>query len=111
MDWNRGYDKVELLKVYGVDFVVDFKDGGFINIVKVFLKFWKFRGVDVFYDLVGGKFFKDSMKFLSWGVYIVIIGFMSGEIFSIFVNILFVKVCFLILDECYGGLKVFCNII
>lgn len=90
---------------------MDPKDGGLINTVKAFLKSRKLRGVDVLYDPVGGKLFKDSMKLLSWGAHIVIIGFTSGEIPSIPANILLVKVCSLILDECHGGSKAFCNII
>lgn len=70
---------------------MDPKDGGLINTVKAFLKSRKLRGVDVLYDPVGGKLFKDSMKLLSWGAHIVIIGFTSGEIPSIPANILLVK--------------------
>ncbi|KAG0575748.1 hypothetical protein KC19_5G027800 [Ceratodon purpureus] len=87
----RGQEKAELLRTLGADLVVDPTDGGLINTVKAFLKSRKLRGVDVLYDPVGGKLFKDSMKLLSWGAKILVIGFTSGEIPSIPANILLVK--------------------
>jgi NADPH2:quinone reductase len=87
----RGQEKAELLKSLGADLVVDPTDGGLINTVKAFLKSRKLKGVDVLYDPVGGKLFKDSMRLLSWGAQILIIGFTSGEIPSIPANILLVK--------------------
>lgn len=83
-----------MLKSLGADLVVDPTDGGLINTVKAFLKSRKLKGVDVLYDPVGGKLFKDSMRLLSWGAQILIIGFTSGEIPSIPANILLVKVSF-----------------
>ncbi|KAG0562533.1 hypothetical protein KC19_9G154000 [Ceratodon purpureus] len=88
---TRGQEKAELLRTLGADLVVDPTDGGLINTVKAFLKSRKLRGVDVLYDPVGGKLFKDSMKLLSWGAKILVIGFTSGEIPSIPANILLVK--------------------
>lgn len=73
-----------------------------IKTVKTFLASRKLRGVDVLYDPVGGKLFKDSMKLLNWGAQVLIIGFTSGEIPNLPANILLVKVCiplFLILNS------------
>ena len=105
---NRGQEKAELLKSLGADLVVDPTDGGLINTVKAFLKSRKLRGVDVLYDPVGGKLFKDSMKLLSWGAQILIIGFTSGEIPNIPANILLVKV------SCLGkceGVDCYCKVV
>ena len=81
-----------MLKGIGADFVVDPSEGGLIKPVQAFLKSRKLRGVDVLYDPVGGKLFKDSMKLLNWGAQILIIGFTSGEIPTVAANILLVKV-------------------
>ncbi|CAK9237006.1 unnamed protein product [Sphagnum troendelagicum] len=87
----RGQEKAQLLKDLGADYVVDPSDGGLIKSVQAFLKSKNLKGVDVLYDPVGGKLFKDSMKLLKWGAHILIIGFASGEIPSIPANIVLVK--------------------
>ncbi len=81
-----------MLKDLGADYVVDPSDGGLIKSVQAFLKSKNLKGVDVLYDPVGGKLFKDSMKLLKWGAHILIIGFASGEIPTIPANIVLVKV-------------------
>ncbi|KAI5069162.1 hypothetical protein GOP47_0015463 [Adiantum capillus-veneris] len=87
----RGKEKAELLKSVGADLVVDPSDGSLIKSVQSFLKGKKLRGVDVLYDPVGGKLFKDSLKVVNWGAQVLIIGFTSGEIPSIPANIALVK--------------------
>jgi D-arabinose 1-dehydrogenase-like Zn-dependent alcohol dehydrogenase len=84
-------EKAQLLKDLGADYVVDPSDGGLIKSVQAFLKSKNLKGVDVLYDPVGGKLFKDSMKLLKWGAHILIIGFASGEIPTIPANIVLVK--------------------
>lgn len=76
----------------GVDHIVDSSKESVIDSVKSFLKTRKLRGVDVLYDPVGGKLTKESMKVLSWGAQILIIGFASGEVPVIPANIALVKV-------------------
>lgn len=90
----RGADKVEYLKALGVDHVVDASNTNVITSVKEFLKTRKLKGVDVLYDPVGGKLTNDSLKLLSWGAHILIIGFASGEVPLIPANIALVKVHF-----------------
>ncbi|MCO5612252.1 hypothetical protein L7F22_066516 [Adiantum nelumboides] len=87
----RGKEKAELLRSVGVDLVVDPSDGSLIKSVQSFLKEKNLRGVDVLYDPVGGKLFKDSLKVVNWGAQILIIGFTSGDIPSIPANIALVK--------------------
>ncbi|KAJ7529235.1 hypothetical protein O6H91_15G040700 [Diphasiastrum complanatum] len=87
----RGQDKAELLRSSGADFVVDSSSGNFIQDVRAFLKSKNLKGVDVLYDPVGGKLFKDSMKLLNWGAQVLIIGFTSGGIPTIQANIALVK--------------------
>ncbi|CAH2063967.1 unnamed protein product [Thlaspi arvense] len=62
-----------------------------ISSVKEFIKTRKLKGVDVLYDPVGGKLTKESMKVLKWGAQILVIGFASGEVPVIPVNIALVK--------------------
>ncbi|KAM0042983.1 putative NADPH:quinone reductase [Helianthus debilis subsp. tardiflorus] len=87
----RGTEKVEFLKSMGVDYVVDVSKEGVIDSVRAFLKTKKLKGVDVLYDPVGGKLTKESMKLLNWGAQILVIGFASGEVPLIPVNIALVK--------------------
>ncbi|KAF5795091.1 putative NADPH:quinone reductase [Helianthus annuus] len=87
----RGAEKVEFLKSEGVDHIVDISKEGVIESVKAFLKTRKLKGVDVLYDPVGGKLAKESLKVLSWGAQILVIGFTSGEVPVIPVNIALVK--------------------
>lgn len=87
----RGKEKADLLNSVGADVVIDPSDGSLIKSVQSFLGSKKLRGVDVLYDPVGGKLFKDSLKLLNWGAHILIIGFTSGEIPSIPANIALVK--------------------
>lgn len=88
----RGAEKVQFLESLGVDHVVDSTKGSVTESVKGFLKARKLKGVDVLYDPVGGKLTKETMKLLSWGAKILVIGFASGEIPVIPANIALVKV-------------------
>ncbi|KAI8564414.1 hypothetical protein RHMOL_Rhmol03G0179600 [Rhododendron molle] len=87
----RGAEKVQFLESLGVDHVVDLTKGSVTESVKGFLKARKLKGVDVLYDPVGGKLTKETMKLLSWGAKILVIGFASGEIPVIPANIALVK--------------------
>ncbi|KAG5558193.1 hypothetical protein RHGRI_008200 [Rhododendron griersonianum] len=86
-----GAEKVQFLESLGVDHVVDLTKGSVTESVKGFLKARKLKGVDVLYDPVGGKLTKETMKLLSWGAKILVIGFASGEIPVIPANIALVK--------------------
>ena len=88
----RGPEKEHLLKSLGAHHVIDSTVGSIIPNVREFLKSRNLKGVDVLYDPVGGKLLKDSLKLLSWGAKILIIGFASGEIPVIPANITLVKV-------------------
>ena len=98
----RGPEKERLLKSLGADHVVDSTSGNIISNVREYLKSRNLKGVDVLYDPVGGKLLKDSLKLLNWGAKILVIGFSSGEIPIIPVNIALVKVelAFYTLPKC-----------
>ncbi|KAK7317047.1 hypothetical protein RJT34_00954 [Clitoria ternatea] len=87
----RGAEKVQLLKSFGVDHVVDLTNENVTESVKEFLQTRRLKGVDVLYDPVGGKLTKESLRLLKWGANILIIGFASGEIPVIPANIALVK--------------------
>lgn len=83
---------MQLLRSLGVDHVVDLGNENVTESVKDFLKVRRLNGIDVLYDPVGGKLAKESLRLLKWGANILIIGFASGEIPVIPVNIALVKV-------------------
>ncbi|KAK3003742.1 hypothetical protein RJ639_018312 [Escallonia herrerae] len=87
----RGAEKVQFLKSLGVDHVIDSSKENVIESTRGFLKARKLKGIDVLYDPVGGKLTKESLKLLNWGAQILIIGFVSGEVPVIPVNIALVK--------------------
>ncbi|KAL3837833.1 hypothetical protein ACJIZ3_022424 [Penstemon smallii] len=87
----RGDEKVRFLKSLGVDHVVDLTKENLTQSVKGFLKERNLKGVDVFYDPVGGKLTKETLKLLNWGAQILVIGFASGEVPVIPANIALVK--------------------
>ncbi|KAJ4836142.1 hypothetical protein Tsubulata_051150 [Turnera subulata] len=87
----RGPEKVQFLKSFGVDHVVDSSEGSIIRSVKDFLKARKLEGVDVLYDPVGGKLTLESLKLLKLSAQILLIGFASGEVPVIPANIALVK--------------------
>ncbi|KOM41003.1 hypothetical protein LR48_Vigan04g120100 [Vigna angularis] len=88
---HRGAEKVQLLKSLGVDHVVDLGSENVTESVKKFLQTRRLKGVDVLYDPVGGKLTKESLRLLKWGANILIIGFASGEVPVIPVNVALVK--------------------
>ncbi|XP_033105539.1 quinone oxidoreductase-like protein 2 homolog isoform X2 [Anneissia japonica] len=49
------------------------------------------KGVDVVFESVGGDVFKESLRCLSWGGRLVVIGFAGGDIPKVPANILLVK--------------------
>ncbi|XP_014522611.1 quinone oxidoreductase-like protein 2 homolog [Vigna radiata var. radiata] len=87
----RGAEKVQLLKSIGVDHVVDLGNENLTESVRKFLQTRRLKGVDVLYDPVGGKLTKESLRLLKWGANILIIGFASGEVPVIPVNVALVK--------------------
>ncbi|TVU18700.1 hypothetical protein EJB05_34811, partial [Eragrostis curvula] len=87
----RGSDKLQYLKSIGADHVIDSSKDSIIESAKSFLKARGLKGVDVLYDPVGGKLTQDSLKLLKWGAHILVIGFASGDVPVIRVNVALVK--------------------
>jgi NADPH2:quinone reductase len=53
----------------------------------------KGRGVDVFYDPVGGALFETALRSMAWDGRALVVGFASGEIPKVAVNLTLLKSC------------------
>jgi len=78
--------KRAILKDYGADLVLP--DSGFCEEVKAFTGG---RGADVIYDPVGGDVFDESVRSIAFDGRLLIIGFTSGRIPSVNVNMPLIK--------------------
>ncbi len=79
-------EKRDFLIGYGVEHVLPVK--GFKDRVK---ELTEGKGADVIYDPVGGDVFDESVRCIAWNGRLLIIGFTSGRIPSISVNIPLIK--------------------
>jgi NADPH2:quinone reductase len=70
-------EKVEICRQLGADVAVDYNEENFVDAVK---EATDGRGVDVFFDPVGGDVFDLSRKCIAFEGRIVIVGFTSGRI-------------------------------
>ncbi len=78
--------KRDILKAYGADHVLP--DSGFLDAVK---ELTGGRGADVIYDPVGGDVFDESVRCIAFDGRLLIIGFTSGRIPSVNVNMPLIK--------------------
>eukprot|EP01080_Neovahlkampfia_damariscottae_P005666 gene5666-9487_t len=81
-------EKLKICQENGADYLINYKTDDFVQIVK---QITKGKGVNVVYDPVGGSTFDKTLKCVSWGGRVIIIGFASGNISKIPANILLVK--------------------
>ncbi|PPR16518.1 MAG: Quinone oxidoreductase 1 [Alphaproteobacteria bacterium MarineAlpha9_Bin3] len=70
----------------GAKFAIGYKD--MVNKVK---EITQNEGVDIIYDPIGGEYFKKSLKVIKWGGKLLVIGFASGSIPTLAVNIALIK--------------------
>ena len=64
---------------------------GYKNMVEEIKEVTKQEGVDIIYDPIGGKYFLKALKTIKWGGKILIVGFASGSIPSLPINIALIK--------------------
>ncbi|KIU45360.1 MULTISPECIES: NADPH:quinone oxidoreductase family protein [Bradyrhizobium] len=83
-----GARKVAVVKDYGADHAIDYRDGGFRDRV---LDITGGRGVDVVFDPVGGDVFDESLRCVAPLGRLLPIGFASGRIPEIPANLVLVK--------------------
>ncbi len=80
-------EKLEKVKAYGADHVINTKDG-FREKVKALTDG---RGADVIYDPVGGDVFDESVRCIAFDGRLLVIGFTSGRIASVSTNMPLIK--------------------
>lgn len=79
--------KLEALKAYGADHVINVNDG-FRETVK---ELTDGRGADVIYDPVGGDVFDESVRCIAFDGRLLVVGFASGRIPEVKVNMPLIK--------------------
>jgi len=80
-------EKLKLVKARGADHVINVSHG-FREQVKTLTDG---RGADVIYDPVGGDVFDESVRCIAWNGRLLVIGFTSGRIPSLPVNMALIK--------------------
>ncbi len=80
-------EKLDVLAARGADHVINVTDG-FKDKVK---ELTNGQGADVIYDPVGGDVFDESVRCIAWGGRLLIIGFASGRIPDVSVNMPLIK--------------------
>lgn len=83
-------EKLALVKSYGADHVINYKEENFRDRVK---EITKGKYADVIFDPVGGDVFDLSMRTIAWEGRILVIGFASGRIPQVPANLTLVKNC------------------
>ena len=83
-------EKLALCRRYGADHTINYRDEDFVPRVK---DVTNGRGADVILDPVGGDVFERSLRCINWEGRILVIGFASGEIPQVPVNLTLVKNC------------------
>jgi NADPH2:quinone reductase len=82
-------DKLEIVRRYGADHVLNYT-GGFKEQIK---DLTGGKGADVIYDPVGGDVFDESLRCIAPGGRLLVIGFASGRIPSAPANLILLKNC------------------
>ena len=86
----RGEDKIQALREAGAEQVIDSANLGGKSLKELVMSEFP-NGVDVLYDPVGGASFKEGLRCLRWGGHALVIGFASGEIPRLPMNLALVK--------------------
>jgi NADPH2:quinone reductase len=86
-----GADKCAVARQHGADWTIDYKTENMRDRVKAICADLGRDGVDVVYDPVGGETFDASLRCITWGARLLVVGFAAGEIQKIPANILLVK--------------------
>lgn len=83
-----GPAKLEIAAAHGADHLIDYKAEDIRERVKALTEG---RGADVVFDPVGGAVFDASLRAVTWGGRLLVIGFAAGKVPEIPANILLVK--------------------
>ncbi len=82
--------KLEAAKRAGADHGINYSEEDLRGRVK---EITQGKGVDVFYDPVGGDLFESCLRSMAWGGRALVVGFASGEIPKVAVNLTLLKGC------------------
>ena len=80
--------RLEVVKDYGADHVINYRTGDFVPAVKALTGG---RGADVIYDPVGGEVLEKSMRAAAYGARLLVVGFTSGGPTKIMSNHVLIK--------------------
>ncbi len=83
-------EKLQLAKKMGADHLVNYSDGSLKDKVREIIGE---RGVDIVYDPVGGDFSEQALRCMAWKGRFLVIGFASGPIPKIPLNLALLKGC------------------
>lgn len=83
-------EKLALCREYGADETVDYDRESLKDRVK---ELTGGRGADVIYDAVGGDYFDQAMRCVNWNGRLLVVGFASGRIPQLSVNLALLKGC------------------
>ncbi len=86
-------EKLELCKQLGADEVINYSETSLKDAIK---ELTDGRGVDVVYDPVGGDFAEPAIRGMAWNGRYLVIGFASGPIPKIPLNLALLKGCALV---------------
>jgi len=81
-------EKLSLARAHGAEHAINYRQGDFRETVK---KLTDGRGADVVFDPVGGEVFDQSIRCINWEGRILVVGFASGTIPALPVNLTLVK--------------------
>jgi NADPH2:quinone reductase len=83
-------EKLEIIKRYGADEVINYRRDKFRDRV---LAITSGHGADVVFDPVGGEVFDESLRCIAWEGRVLVVGFAGGEIQQIAANRVMLKEC------------------
>jgi NADPH:quinone reductase len=83
-------EKLSVCKQNGADHLINYSENDLRQSVK---EITQGRGVDVVYDPVGGSFSEKALRDMSWGGRFLVVGFASGEIPKVPLNLPLLKGC------------------
>lgn len=83
-------DKLEAATKAGADHVINYQSEDLRTRLK---ELTGGAGVDVFYDPVGGEMFETCLRAMAWGGRALVVGFASGEIPKVAINLTLLKCC------------------
>jgi len=81
-------EKLEQARLHGADDLVNYREGSLRDQVKALTND---KGVDVVFDPVGGDAFTQAVRCIGWEGRILVIGFASGDIPKVAINMILVK--------------------